>query len=145
MLPTIPLAYATDLKESYSSMKEILTVLQYNTYQWNIVADFKILAMLNGLQGGNTKYPCFLCEWDSRAYKEHYTRQEYPQRRTFAPGYKNVLNMPLVDPSNIILPPLHIKLGLIKQFVKALDKNGPTFTYLRSKFPKLSDAKIKEG
>jgi len=39
-------------------------------------------------------------------------------------GEKNVIAEPLVDRSKIILPPLHIKLGLMKQFVKALDKDG---------------------
>ena len=43
------------------------------------------------------------------------------------------------------LSPLHIKLGLFKQFVKALDKESTTFAYLAEKFPSLSQAKIKEG
>jgi len=50
-----------------------------------------------------------------------------------------------VDPSKILIPPLYIKLGLMKQFVKALDKTGECFQYLQSKFPKLSEAKLKEG
>ena len=33
----------------------------------------------------------------------------------------------------------------MKNFVKALDRNGPAFQYLRSKFPRVSEAKIKEG
>ncbi|XP_032690547.1 uncharacterized protein LOC116853528 [Odontomachus brunneus] len=33
----------------------------------------------------------------------------------------------------------------MKQFVKALDKEGECFLYLTSKFPNLSDAKLKEG
>ena len=44
------------------------------------------------------------------------------------------------------MPPLHIKLGLIKNFVKAMAKhrlNG--FEFLCKKFPKLSQAKLKEG
>ena len=41
------------------------------------------------------------------------------------------------------MPPLHIKLGLIKQFVKALDRNSEAFKYLQNFFPKLSEAKIK--
>ena len=45
----------------------------------------------------------------------------------------------------MILPPLHIKLGLIKQFVKAMDVNGRGFAYLTDKFPRLSSAKVKEG
>ena len=45
----------------------------------------------------------------------------------------------------IILPSLHIKLGLFKNFVKALDKNGAGFYYLKETFPRVSDSKIKEG
>jgi len=34
------------------------------------------------------------------------------------PGEKNVVNPPLVLQEKIYLPPLHIKLGLMKNFVK---------------------------
>ena len=61
------------------------------------------------------------------------------------PGEKNVVNPPLVLPENILLPPLHIKLGLMKNFVKGMDKTGRGFQYVRNKFPNVSDAKIKEG
>jgi len=61
------------------------------------------------------------------------------------PGEKNVVNPPLVLPEKIYLPPLHIKLGLIKYFVKGMDKTSCGFEYVRSKFPHVSDAKIKEG
>jgi len=37
-------------------------------------------------------------------------------------GGQNVINEPLVARDRIILPPLHIKLGLMKQFVKALNR-----------------------
>ena len=43
------------------------------------------------------------------------------------------------------MPPLHIKLGLIKQFVTALGKESAAFKYLQVLFPKLSDAKVKAG
>ena len=43
------------------------------------------------------------------------------------------------------MPPLHIKLGLIKQFVTALDKESAAFKYLQDLFPKLSEAKVKAG
>ncbi|GFO37320.1 hypothetical protein PoB_006382500 [Plakobranchus ocellatus] len=33
----------------------------------------------------------------------------------------------------------------MKNFVKALNKDGQAFLYLRQKFPTLSDAKVKEG
>ena len=43
------------------------------------------------------------------------------------------------------MPPLHIKLGLIKQFVKALVHESTAFKHLEAVFLKLSEAKIKAG
>ena len=53
-------------------------------------------------------------------------------------GEKNVIAKPLVDRSSIIFPPLHIKLGLMKQFVKALNKDGDYFKYICGTFTGLS-------
>ena len=61
------------------------------------------------------------------------------------PGEKNVVNPLLVLLEKIFLPPLHRKLGLMKNFVKGMDKTGHGFEYLRNKFTNVSDAKIKEG
>jgi len=58
---------------------------------------------------------------------------------------KNVISPPLILPEKIYLPPLQIKLGLMKNFVKGMDKTGRGFEYVRNKFPNASDAKIKEG
>ena len=43
------------------------------------------------------------------------------------------------------MPLLHIKLELIKQFVKALDHESAAFKHLEAIFPKLSETKIKAG
>jgi len=51
----------------------------------------------------------------------------------------------LVESLRILLPPLHIKLGPMKNFVKATDCNGAAFLYMRQKLPLLSDANIWEG
>jgi len=40
---------------------------------------------------------------------------------------------------------MHLKLGLIKNSVKAMNQVEAAFTYLREKFPRLSEAKLKEG
>lgn len=113
-------------------------------HKWQIVSDLKILTILMGMQGGYTKYPCYFCEWDSRAPLK-YERDEWPQRNPFRIGEKNVLRIPLVAPENIILPPLHLKLGYMKQFVKRLNVDSETFHHIKSSFPRLSEAKIKEG
>lgn len=143
--PSIPLAHAVNMKETYESMALLLNLINYSQHNWKICSDLKVVAMLTGLQQGYTKYMCFLCKWDSRARKEHYVRKDWPKRDSFTIGQENVKYTPLVDMEQIILPPLHIKLGLFKNFVKALQKDGPAFRYLKSVFPNLSDAKIKEG
>jgi len=144
-LPSIPIAYSAKLKESYATMDLIIQRIQYEKYSWKICGDLKVIALLLGMQLGFTKYSCFLCEWDSRARKSHYTKKHWPARQNLLSGEKNVINKPLVDPENILLPPLHIKLGLMKQFVKAMDKTSPGFLFLKQKFPTISENKIKEG
>jgi hypothetical protein len=57
----------------------------------------------------------------------------------------NMENQPLVEPSKILLPSIHLKLGLTKNFVKAMNQEEVAFTYLREKSPRLSQAKLKEG
>ena len=56
-----------------------------------------------------------------------------------------IVNNPLVDRHKILFPPLHIKLGLIQQFTKALNKDGSCFSYLCYVFPRLSIEKLKGG
>jgi hypothetical protein len=67
------------------------------------------------------------------------------QNVTLTPDNKNVRHLPLVNPENVYLPPLHIKVGLMKNFVKGIDQNGAGFAYLKETFPRISDAKTKEG
>ncbi|KAL0829765.1 hypothetical protein ABMA28_003252 [Loxostege sticticalis] len=141
---SVPIAYSTVLKETYENIKSILDLIKYKDFRWKVCADLKVVAILLGLQGGFTKYCCFLCLWDSRATAKHYTTKVWPERSEFVCGKANVKHAPLVDPKNIILPPL-IKLGLMKNFVKAMNKEGDGFLYLKTIFSKLSDAKLKEG
>ena len=50
---------------------------------------------------------------------------------------------PLVERCKIILPPLHVKLGIMKQFVKALNKDGDCFKYIGIKFLGSTIEKLK--
>jgi hypothetical protein len=97
------------------------------------------------MQLSYTKYCCFLCEWDRRDKKNHCVNKLLPKRTPLTPGEKNVVNLPPVLPEKIYLLPLHINMGLMKNFVKGVDKTGRGFQYVRSKFPNVRDAKIKEG
>ena len=61
------------------------------------------------------------------------------------PGELRLKENPLVDMNKVLLPPLRIKLGLMKNFVKALHENGAAFQHLSTVFPGLSAAKLKGG
>jgi len=71
--------------------------------------------------------------------------RDWPQKKSLKIGEKNVQHPALAEWHKILLPPLHIKLGLMKNFVKAMDRTGSAFRYLAEKFPRLSEAKIKKG
>jgi hypothetical protein len=78
VLPSIPVAHAFGIKESDCSMKHLLQYIKYDTYKWNICVYLKIIALLFGLQLGYTKFPWFLCEWDSRDKAYQYVKKMWP-------------------------------------------------------------------
>ena len=141
----VPIGHSVTLKESYSIVQMILQKLCCNEHKWAICLVLKMINILLGQQAGYVKYLCFLCLWDSRADDQHWQRKDWPVREELVVGEDNVINEPLVDRDSILLPPLHIKLGLMKQFVKALEKNGDCFRYIRSRFPGTSYEKVRAG
>ena len=64
--PSVPLAHASSMKESYESMKLLLGKIKYDEFKWKVCGDLKVVALLLGMQLRYTKYCCFLCEGDSR-------------------------------------------------------------------------------
>ena len=143
--PAIPIAYSITAKKSYETMKSILQLVCYDTFQWRVCSDLKVVGLLTGMQGGYVKYTCFICLWDSCAKHEHFIRNEWPARGNVSLGVHNIQYEPLVQSDKVIIPPLHIKLGLFKNFVKALRSNSEPMKIIKETFPKLSLAKVKEG
>ena len=83
----------------------------------------------NSLASPSTQVFC-ACMWDSRKRAQHYTKKYWYLREEFVPcKERNVINDLLVDRARILFPPPPIKLSLIKQFAKALDKNDDCFTF----------------
>ena len=134
----VPIAHSTQLKEEYCNISLVLNKIKYNDHKWQICVDLKMVNILLGQQSGYTKFPCFICLWDSRAKQEHWIRRNWPLRESMKPGKQNIVQNSLVARDKIILPPLHIKLGIMKQFVKSLDKDGNCFSYICQKFPQLT-------
>ena len=59
--PFIPMAHSVQMKKDRESVNILLELIQYNDHNWDVCADFKMIAFLLGLQGGYTKHSCFLC------------------------------------------------------------------------------------
>ena len=70
---------------------------------------------------------------------------DWSPRKSYQIGKKRVVNSLLVQTDKIILPPLHLKLGYMKQFDKRLDQSSAEFLHLKSVFLRVSEAKINEG
>jgi len=68
---SLPIAHSTKLKEEYDNIKLVLERLCYHD-QLSICVDLKMVNFLVGQQSGYTKYPCFICFWDSRAKQDHW-------------------------------------------------------------------------
>ncbi|GBO31470.1 hypothetical protein AVEN_239510-1 [Araneus ventricosus] len=112
----------------------MLSNIEYSKHSWHIRAALKVIAVLVGLQAGYTKFFFAFC--DSRTVgteKKHYIKKMWPKRQFLISGVKNEENEPLFASEKILLPPLHIKLDLMKNFVKAMDCGGSGFQYLRLK------------
>lgn len=71
--------------------------------------------------------------WYFRPNDQHWA--DWPICKQIVMWTKNVIKEPLVNCDHIILSPLHIILGLMKQFFKALDQNAACFSYTCSELP----------
>ena len=118
--PSLAIAHSVHLKENYETVKILLGSIKYHEYNWQLIGDFEMVGFLMRLQGRYTKYPCFLCLWDSRAS---------PIRTESCVGKQNVTFEPIFEMEKVLMPPLHIKLGLMKQFIKKLDEKLEAFEY----------------
>ena len=126
-------------------MVHLLSAANYQRHKWLICIDLKVVGLIPEHQGGYPKYPCFLCLLDSQADDLHYVRQKWLLRQGLKPGSHNVQSHPLVEPNKILLPPLHIKFGVMKNFVKAMEMEDSGFVFFPEKFSWISMEKLKAG
>lgn len=142
---SVPIALSSNTKETYLSLKKIIDLVKYNEHNWKICCDLKVVALLRGMQTGYTKNMCFMCLWDTRYPGDQYSKDDWPLRDVVRMRRHNIIETPLVPIHKVLLPPLHIKLGIVKNFIKVLNPEGNAFDELKRIFPRLSGMKIKEG
>lgn len=143
--PSIPIAYTNKTKETRELIEEVLQLISYFEHEWIIVADLKIVAILIGIKGGYPSYPCIFCLYNSRSKVDHYV-VKWQLRKNFKIGMYSVIHTPLVNFKKIIMPPLHIKLGVATQYLKTvLKENDNALKAVKQIFPGKTNEKIMAG
>ena len=56
---SLPIAQSVTMKETYDNLKTMLVSVKYDDHKWLICGDLKVIAIILGLQGGYSKFPCF--------------------------------------------------------------------------------------
>ena len=106
------------------------------------IGSFAMVNFLLGQQSGYTNFPYSLCQWDSKDDINHWQRKEWPIPERLVVGQKKCYS------GAIIKQRLHHfsspKPGLMKHFVKALDRSGECFCILREHCPVSVEKKLKQ-
>jgi hypothetical protein len=58
---SVPVAHSVHLREIDDSLKCFLDSVNCKAHGWLVCGDFKVIALLLGLQVGYAKMPCFFC------------------------------------------------------------------------------------
>ena len=110
-------------------MEPVCPPLSFNNVTTDPLNLYKVIRTLSQ----NTSLHCKVKNWPLTALRSSYDV-----------GIHNVKLAPLVA-AKVLFPPLYIKLGLIKQFVKKMNPEGEAFNHIQELLPKLSEAKVKGG
>ena len=78
-------------------------MIHYAKYNWYICAYFKVIALVLCPQLGHTKYCCFLCVSDSKDEANHFIKNQWPNRKSYTPGKKNIIQYPFVKPEKVCI------------------------------------------
>lgn len=121
-------------------IKIILKNIEYTDHKQKICNDLNISTMILRPESSFMKHISF-------SYVQHCRdRENYYKKRNEIRFISRLQQQEyLIIAADILLPPLLIKLGLKKSFVKALDRIGDCFAYLGEKFPHINDDKLKGG
>jgi hypothetical protein len=144
-LPSVPIYFSRTEREKEAIIKDLLERINYHSFQWQFCGDLKMIGIALGLSGGNSNHPCFLCEWKRPGRNQYWTNIIGKQRTNWKIGEFNVRSESMIPRDKVLLPPLHIKLGVMTQLAKRFNNNPALRSHLKKTFPHLSDAKIDAG
>lgn len=153
-LPSIPLLYSRSLQENREDIALALRTIKYDQHEWQIVADLKLLNIMCGIGTASSRYPCILCTWYGTHRKDldkQYFQSDIRPRKVdkVEIGTYSKVDDSLIKLEKVIIPPLHIKLELISQFIKGLQikehPNPEALLFLKNFFERKSVAKLAAG
>lgn len=123
---SVPLAHAENMKENNINMKLLLEIIEYSQSSWNLYSNVQSIARISISISICiiSNFVVFLCERDSRARDKQYVVKNWPRWTSLIPGVKNVSEEQLVQSEKFFPPPLHIRLGIVKHFVKTMSKDS---------------------
>ncbi len=150
-LPSILVLIGNNVPEKYETIKGALSLLKYDEFKWMVQADLKVINIISGLKMAACKWPCYLCKWNSKATKEHFLPGLYEEWSDSerVPGSFSFIEEPLVPAAKIVIPELHVKLGVFQCFLRSLFKLHqqdplPAYEHYTQVF-NLSAAKLQVG
>lgn len=89
------------MKEAYEN-KQLFRCIHCDQHQGSLCGDcLRVVAILLGIQCGNTTHGCFLCELESHARNDDYINKDWTVRQLLQSGSKNDEPPALVDTSKI--------------------------------------------
>ena len=106
--PSVPTAHATNMEESYESMNRLLEKIQYEKYNWIFCGGVRVLLCCLASSLATESFVAFCATGVVGGNQYHYIHKWVAYFGT----KKNVVYIPLINPQQIYLPPLHIKLWL---------------------------------
>lgn len=128
--PSIPVTYAIGMKETWKHGQN-----SHCNAMWPVQVRWKIQRGLHQI--------VFVC--GTARPQQNTMNGQTSLNMTFSLLVRNVAHMLLIT-LRYCFRQLHIKLGLMKNLVKDMDKSRPVILHLKQTFlPQLSNAKLKEG
>lgn len=133
--------HSTEYEEDYKPLDNLMKLIKYTEHNWKICCDLKVVRLLCGLKGGRPNYPCFSCNWHSRS--DGWESQKQPGQNPEI----GIMHTCQVEVNDVLIPPLHIKLGLVQKFLEVvLKSNTKAFDCLKNgQFKKRTNDKIYAG
>lgn len=112
----------TKIHLSYEIMKILLYKTEYRRFQWQICGNFESCRP-------NTGFTVGVHEWNGIVglKKNQCVKKQWSEKSNLTTGIRNVICESLINSEKVL--PFHIKLGLMKNSVKATNKYSEDFLY----------------